>query len=206
MMKSPEQTIPCKRDNYAFLGHRDVELASVAQAGLAAAFVELYHLHAQRVFRLAMRITKNREDAEDVTQECFLRAFESLNSFRGQSTFGTWLGRIAINCSLMLLRKRRHKPETSLIQLSNSGEETCLVDIRDKALDPEQRFEQCEKLVILDRAKQILPSELRVPIELHYMKEFSINEISEMLDITKPALKARVFRARRRMREHVKAH
>jgi RNA polymerase sigma-70 factor, ECF subfamily len=205
-MKSLEPKRRSNRNNYITLGQRDMELASAAQAGSVIAFVELYNFYAQRVFRLAMRITKNKEDAEDASQECFLRAFESLDSFRGHAAFGTWIGRIAINCSLMLLRKKRHRSEISLVQLSGSGEEVCVVEVRDKGPDPEKMLEQSERLAILDRAKQSLPSALRRPIELQYMKELSANEIAEILDITTPAVKARVFRARRRLRQRVMAY
>src|SRR5258708_206732 len=92
---------------------RSEQLVSAAQAGSSSAFGELRDIYSPRVYRQLLTITKNREDAEDALQDAFLRAYLAIHAFEGRSTFYSWLTRIAINSALMILRKRRTRPEIS---------------------------------------------------------------------------------------------
>jgi RNA polymerase sigma-70 factor, ECF subfamily len=120
------------------IAQRDVDLLTKARAGSNAAFEEIQRFYSPRLYRRIHSITRNREDAEDALQETFLRAFAALNSFQGKSQFSTWLTRIAINTALMTIRRRRSRPEVSLEQRSESGEDIASFDIVDGALNPEQ--------------------------------------------------------------------
>src|SRR5215831_11577432 len=124
----------------------DDEAAIVAQArqGDAKAFNELLRRYERKIFRLAMHITQNREDAEDVLQETFLRAYEHLDQFQGQSKFYTWIVRIAVNQALMKLRRRKTDRSVSLDEQIDTGEDTVTREIAAWDEDPEQRFSREE--------------------------------------------------------------
>ena len=149
----------------------EASLVSAARRGHQAAFGELCQRHAKRVFRTMLRITRNREDAEDAVQDSFLQAFVHLEKFDGRSTFSTWLTRIAINSALMILRRRR---KASFVSLDDAGDpngtETCL-EVTDQAVDPERRcLEQERKRVLRDAIRTLRPSARRV-IELQQLEE-----------------------------------
>src|SRR5690348_11440483 len=120
----------------------DDEAAIVAQARLgdAKAFSELLKRYEAKIFRLALHITQNREDAEDVLQETFLKAYEHLDQFQGNSKFYTWIVRIAVNQALMKLRRRKADKSVSLDEDIDTGEDTVTREIAAWDEDPEQRF------------------------------------------------------------------
>ena len=120
---------------------RDLELVAATRAGSNAAFEELQSRYSRRLYRRIQFITRNHEDAEDALQETFLRAYLALDSFEGRSRFASWLTRIAINSALMVLRKRRSRPEVQFEPLPDSGEPSQTVDVRDAALNPEQHYD-----------------------------------------------------------------
>jgi RNA polymerase sigma-70 factor, ECF subfamily len=176
---------------------RDEALISAAQAGSASAFVELYNLYSRLLFRVCLRITRNKEDAEDALQDCFLQAFKSLEKFQRRASFGTWIGRIAINSSLMLLRRRKRRQETSLYQfLSDSGDWAPVVEVRDDRPDPERQFVHREKLSNLEEAMRRLTPNLREALELRMATECTVREAAGAFNISETAMKARLFRAR----------
>src|SRR5579863_7934853 len=129
----------------------DNEAAVVAQArtGDAKAFGELLHRYEGKIFRLALHITQNREDAEDVLQETFLKAYEHLDQFQGQSRFYTWIVRIAVNQALMKLRKRKSDRSVSLDDTIDTGEDTVAREIAAWDENPEQRYTREEMNRIL---------------------------------------------------------
>lgn len=127
-------------------------LVDRARRGDAAAFGELISKYERRVYRMARQITQNDEDAEDVLQETFLKAFEHLDSFQGQSKFYTWLTRIAVNESLMKLRKRKSDRTVSLDENIETEEELIVREIAVWDDTPEQKYSQEEMREILDKA------------------------------------------------------
>src|SRR5579863_7881564 len=127
----------------------ELELVTKARQGDTAAFSDLVRRYEGKIFRLAMNITQNREDAEDVLQESFLKAYEHLDQFLGNSKFYTWIVRIAVNQALMKLRKRRSDRAVSLDEQIDTGEDTVVREIAAWDPDPEQRYNREELHTIL---------------------------------------------------------
>ncbi len=178
---------------------RDVKLVEAAKAGSASAFAELRNMYSSRVYKTTLSITRNREDAEDALQESFLKAYLALGSFEGRANFYSWLTRIAINASLMILRKKRARPETSLQLVTEKEEEIPIFELRDPAPNPEQSYERIQRYQKLIRAIGKLPPNLRNVVEIRAMQERSVLETAQILDISKAATKSRLYRARTRL-------
>src|ERR1035437_1019146 len=119
----------------------EAQLVSAAKAGDVAAFEGLVNRYERKIFRLGMNITQNREDAEDVMQEAFLKSFKNLDRFQGDSRFYTWLVRIAVNEALMKLRKRRPN-QVSIDEPLTDDDGSVFREIEDWGPSPEQRFAQ----------------------------------------------------------------
>lgn len=174
----------------------DENLVAVAKKGKRTAFDELHNRHVGKMFHIAHRITGNREDAEDVVQECFLKAFIHLKRFDGRSKFSTWLTRIAINTALMKLRKSRTSRQIPI----NDPAETAHFRIEDALADslpnPEEKLAKSEHEAILRDAVAKLPPSLRQAIEVHKLQECSLSETAEVLGISLAAAKSRIFHAR----------
>src|ERR1700722_13876114 len=124
---------------YILDGINDEMLVTAAKLGEHLAFSELWNRHSKRAFNTMYRITRNHQDAEDALQDAFLKAFVHLKNFDGRSTFSTWLTRIAINSALMILRKRRAHPETSM-DWSADGETWQQWEVADRRGDTEGRY------------------------------------------------------------------
>jgi RNA polymerase sigma-70 factor (ECF subfamily) len=169
--------------------------------GEAAAFTGLVERYERKIFRLAKHITQNDEDAEDVLQETFLKAYSNLDTFQGQSKFYTWLVRIAVNEALMKLRKRKSDRTVSLDEPQDTGEETVAREIAVWDGDPEQRYSQEELREILERAIESLKPSFRTVFVLRDIEELSTEETAESLGISVPAVKSRLLRARLQLRE-----
>src|SRR4051795_6513129 len=131
-------------------------LVERARAGDAEAFTELVQRYERKIYRLAKHITQNDEDAEDVLQESFLKAYSHLDSFQGDSKFYTWLVRIAVNEALMKLRKRKSDKTVSLDEPQDTGEDLVAREIAVWEDDPEQRYSSEELREILDKAVESL--------------------------------------------------
>src|SRR5512144_319252 len=125
-----------------------------AREGDAPAFSELVRRYEAKIFRLAQHVTQNREDAEDVLQETFLKAYEHLDQFKGDSKFYTWIVRIAVNQALMKLRRRKTDKSVSMDETIDTGEDTVTREIAAWEENPEQRFSREELGSILDSAIQ----------------------------------------------------
>src|SRR5438445_12269469 len=147
------------------IGDTNEELALVqaAKGGDIAAFEQLIKKYDRNVFRIAQHITQNREDAEDVVQDAFLKAYQNLKKFQEQSKFYTWLVRIAVNESLMRLRKRRTGTgrTVSIDEDIDTGEDTVPREIADWSPNPEQMYKQAELKEILSKNIQGLPASFR---------------------------------------------
>jgi RNA polymerase sigma-70 factor (ECF subfamily) len=171
----------------------DKALVSAARSGDHRAFVELYERHSRKILPRIYRITKNREDAEDVLQESLLKAYAHLESFEGRSSFSSWLTRIAINSALMLLRKKRGLE----IPIDEDWDDI----LARKAWEikghetPESHYARREREELLRSAILRLPSIFRETVELRNKHEYSTREIAEKLGISVAAAKSRLLRA-----------
>jgi RNA polymerase sigma-70 factor (ECF subfamily) len=181
----------------------ELELVNRARKGDAAAFGSLIRPYESRIFRLAMSITQNREDAEDVLQEAFLKAYEHLEQFQGNSKFYTWIVRIAVNQALMKLRKRKSDRSVSLDEQIDTGEDTVIREIAAWDPDPEQRFSQDEMRAILTEAIDELAPIYRTVFTLRDVEGLSTEETAESLDLSVPAVKSRLLRARLQLRDRL---
>jgi RNA polymerase sigma-70 factor, ECF subfamily len=183
------------------------EAGLVAQARLGdeTAFTELAERYQRNIFRLAQNITQNREDAEDVLQETFLKAYQHLPEFEGHSKFYTWIVRIAVNESLMKLRKRKWDKTVWLDEPLTVGEDTVAREIAVWEDNPEQRYSQEELRGILDKAVNGLAPPYRTVFALRDMEGLSTEETAEALDLSIPAVKSRLLRARLQLRDKLTA-
>jgi RNA polymerase sigma-70 factor (ECF subfamily) len=182
-------------------GTDEMVLLSQAREGDTQAFGELVRRYESKIFRLAQHITQNREDAEDVLQETFLKAYEHLGQFQGQSKFYTWVVRIAVNQALMKLRRRKTDKSVSLDETIDTGEDTIVREIAAWDEDPEQRFSREEIGQILESAIQALEPPYRSVFVLRDMEDLSTEETAEALGLSVPAVKSRLLRARLQLRE-----
>src|SRR6202789_1106010 len=183
--------------------HPDVLLVERARAGDVAAYEKLVKQYDRQVFRIAQHIVQNREDAGDVVQDAFLKAYEKLDQFQGNSKFYTWLVRIAVNESLMRLRKRRTGKMVSIDEDLETEEGTVPRDLADWAPDPEQNYNQSELAEILRKTIQGLPPGFRVVFTLRDIDGLSTEETAETLGLSVPAVKSRLLRARLQLRERL---
>lgn len=176
-------------------------LVAKAKAGDAQAFSDLVNHYERKIYRLAKHITQNDEDAEDVLQETFLKAYEHLENFQGNSKFYTWIVRIAVNESLMKLRKRKSDRTVPLDEPVDTGEEMVAREIAVWEDNPEQRYGRDEMQEILNSAVQSLKPDFRTVFILRDIEELSTEETAETLGISIPAVKSRLLRARLALRE-----
>jgi len=178
----------------------EMDLVARARLGDGAAFTTLVNLYERKIFRLARHITQNHEDAEDVLQETFLRAYEHLKDFQGHSKFYTWLVRIAVNQALMKLRRRRSDRSVSLDEPVDTGEDQVTREIAVWD-NPELRYSREEIRDILANAIESLPPIFRTVFILRDIDELSTEETAAALNLSVPAVKTRLLRARLRLRE-----
>jgi len=176
-------------------------LVARARTGDSQAFTELVSHYERKIYRLAKNITQNNEDAEDVLQDAFLKAYEHLDSFQGNSKFYTWIVRIAVNEALMKLRKRKSDRTVPLDEPMDLGEETVEREIAVWEDNPEQRYSSEEMQRILNEAVDTLKPDFRTVFVLRDIEELSTEETAEALGISVPAVKSRLLRARLALRE-----
>jgi RNA polymerase sigma-70 factor (ECF subfamily) len=172
----------------------DEVLVAAAKSGNHSAFVELWKRHSNTAFKMAYRVTGNRDDAEDVIQDAWMKAYVHLKTFDGRAKFSTWLTRIAINSALMTLRKRRSHPETPME--INDGETWQQWEIADQTKDVEELYARHETVERLRRAIGRLQPILRSVVEIHQSNEGSVKELAELAGISVAATKSRLLRAR----------
>src|SRR3981081_3249317 len=172
----------------------DEVLVGAAKSGEGTAFAELWERHSSTVFKVAYRITKNRDDAEDVIQEAWMRAYVHLNTFDGRAKFSTWLTRVVINSALMTLRRKRAHPETSME--IEDGETWRHCEITDQTEDVEEFYARHERAERLRRAICRLQPTLRNVVEIHQLSDRSVKEVAELAGLSVAATKSRLLRAR----------
>ena len=178
-------------------------LVAEARAGSAEAFTTLVKQYDRYIYRLALNITGNQQDAEDVLQETLLKAYTKLDQFHGDSRFYTWLVRIGVNEALMRLRKRSSDKNTVSLDepVEAEGKSPVLREIEDWADNPEKRYAKLELGKILNETVQRLEPQFRTVFVLRDVENFSTEETAKMMDLSVPAVKSRLLRARLQARE-----
>ncbi len=177
----------------------EAEAIRLAQAGNGEAFEFLYQMHCRRVYALCMRMTGNPAEAEDLTQDAFLQLFRKISSFRGESSFSTWLHRLTVNVVLMRFRRKRH-PEVSLDEPGGaSGDDAAALPF--EIGEPDLRVRGTLDRVMLDRAIKQLPAGYKVMFLLHDIQGYAHEEIAQILGCSIGNSKSQLHKARLRMRE-----
>jgi RNA polymerase sigma-70 factor (ECF subfamily) len=178
---------------------REDPLVAAVQAGVPEAFAQLYTLYSPRLYGTIIAITKNPEDAQDALQETFLRAHLRGHAFEGRSSIYSWLTRIAINSALMILRKRRTRPEVLFDPQPDDRAETIFFKLRDPAPNPEEVYDFRQRQIRTLRSIRRLDPKLQAPLRMLMKHEWSVKEISHALNISEAAVKSRLYRARQRL-------
>jgi RNA polymerase sigma-70 factor (ECF subfamily) len=184
----------------------DEVLVSAAKNGNQRAFEVLVERHQQRMLAFARRYTRVREDAEDVVQQTFQKAFIHLNKFQGKSSFSTWLTRIAINESLMLLRRGGALREVSVDDHSEAKGNAASLEMPDSSPDPEASYLRRERAQILSETLGNLRPGMRKAIELRELAELSTEETAQRMGVSVAVVKARLFQARKKLREKLRRY
>jgi len=180
----------------------DPELVGLAQDGDSEAFGELVNRYQNKIYRLARRVTDNQEDAEDVLQESFVRAFRAIGGFKGASKFSTWLYRITVNLAAMKRRAQRYHIE-SLDEPITTKDGEINRDIRDTGIDPLEALIAKEIRESLDRAISDLSPTNKAVFVLRHIEGLSTEETREILNISIPAVKSRLHRTRLVLQERL---
>lgn len=176
----------------------ELKLIEKAQKGNRSAFEKLVKLHEKNVYNLALKFTKNREDALDAAQESFLKAWISLKSFRNESKFSSWLYRLTYNTCLDYLRKSK---KGEIISLTSAEDEETVADIKDNALTPEEYAVHKETRTAVREAVNMLPEEYRRIIIMREFAGLSYSEIAEAMNINEGTVKSRLSRGRLKLAE-----
>lgn len=179
----------------------DAPSLEALQSGDREAFARLVDMYSNQIYRLALKMLNDTQDAEDVLQETFIKALRAIRTFEGRSSLSTWLYRIAVNESLMMLRKRRPDMVSVEDERVDSEGESDPVEIVDWCCLPERELESTETRQFLDMAVQRLSPALRAVFVLRDIEGLSVRETAETLGISEVAVKTRLLRARLRMRE-----
>ena len=176
-------------------------LIATAKSGENQAFGVLFERHHRRIYSLVLRYVRFREDAEDIVQQTFQKAYISLHRFEGRSSFSTWLTSIAINEALMLLRRNRARREIAIDESSNPEESPPCLSICDSGIGPEASYLREEAAEILAAAMYRLTPPVRKAIELRELGELSTRETARRMGLSIPAVKARIFHGRKNLRK-----
>jgi RNA polymerase sigma factor (sigma-70 family) len=179
---------------------KSVHLMAAAEREANRAWAGLSVRRQELIRRTVLGITKNREDAEDAMQEAWMKAFTHMDTFEGRAAFSTWFTRIAINCALMILRKRRGHIELSMTD-GPSDETSEIPVIVEPSHGPEEQCLRREKAAFVRQAMKRLPASLGPALEFQYAHEMSIQDIAATMGISVSAVKSRLTRARLKLRE-----
>lgn len=182
------------------------KIVARAKSRSNTAFDELVKHYERRVFRLAKNITRNNEDAEDVVQTAFVKAFRNLTSFREDSRFYTWLVRITVNEALMTIRRRPRCKEVSIDESNETDDSWAPLEIEDRGPNPEQRYSQQELQRILATTIRELKPVARAVFQLCYVDGRSTKETAETLALSSTAVKSRLRRARMTLRHSLEKY
>jgi RNA polymerase sigma-70 factor, ECF subfamily len=196
-----EPTIACVSDP---AGERTLVVA--AKNGDQQAFETLFKRHQRKTLAVVLRYTPVVEDAEDIVQQSFYKAFVHLCQFQGESSFSTWLTRIAINEALMFLRRIGAVREVSLDDIRDAQGSAASLGIPDSNANPETRCSQREEVRILSKAVRNLRPRLRTTITLSELRELSTSETARRMGLSVAAVKARIFRGKRELRQELASY
>jgi len=177
----------------------DEELVQRAQQDDDRAFGNLVERYETKVYSLAMKMLRNPEDAEDVLQDTFLRAYRGIKSFQGNSTFSTWIYRITANSALMRLRKK----QLPTVSIDDADERETPINIADWSPGPVEQLLTKETQKAMDEAIEALPPEFKQVFILRDVEELSNAEVAEILDLSVAAVKSRLHRARLKVRNRL---
>jgi RNA polymerase sigma-70 factor (ECF subfamily) len=185
-----------------YAAEQDEALVRLAQSGDTRAFDELVRRYRDKVYRLSFKILRHEDDAAEALQDAFLSAFRGLKNFKVESTFSTWLYRIATNASLMKYRKRREH-HVSLEQSQSGDEDAETLQLPDWTTQPLKELLDQETRQVMNEGIARLPEELRTVFVLRDIEELSNAEVAEILDLTVAAVKSRLHRARLALRDRL---
>jgi len=178
----------------------DAKLVTASQAGDQDAFAQLVQRHQRRVFNLVFRMLQQYEEANEVTQEAFLAAWQGLPSFRGDARFSTWLYRIAYNCSLKQLEQRKRD---KALQVAMQEEHLLEYTSSDERANAELEARDSQALV--HEHLSLLPAKYRIVLVLRHLQEMTYEEMAEILTVPIGTIKTHLFRARNLLKEHLEA-
>jgi RNA polymerase sigma-70 factor, ECF subfamily len=196
-METTTGTVP---STGAFAHWDEGDVLTRAKTRSETAYEQLVEHYERKAFRLPWKITRNHEDADDVVQNAFVKAFQNLPDFRGDSRFYTWLVRITINEALMKIRRRRFN-EVSIDESKHADGASDPIEIKDQAANPEQRYLQHEVQRTLAATINELEPSYRAVFQLRDVEGLSTEQTAQALDLTSSAVKTRLQRARMKLRE-----
>ncbi len=176
------------------------ELVKRAQAGDFDAFNSLINEHKERIYRLALKLTGNKEDAEDVMQETFLKAIDNIEKFRMEASFGTWIYTIALNTIRAGAGKKKQMTLKPIEEYLPSGHTAGAEELVEWG-DPHELAENRELRELIDEALSQMDYKYSMPFALRYIEEMPVAEVAKMMKLTVPATKSRILRARLAMRD-----
>jgi len=183
----------------------ETDLVRNAKEGDTRAFEQLLLQNQGKIYSLGMKMLGNREDAADLLQETFIKAYQSLSSFEGKSSFSTWLYRIATNFALMKLRKK-HRRHVSLDEMRDASSALYEQVVHDWSGSPRAHLKNEDLKALLDAAVEAMPEKYRTVFILHDLQELPVAKIGEILSLSVPAVKSRIHRARMFLRERLSIH
>jgi len=201
MKHKAEPSIACVSDP---AGERTLVVA--ARNGDEQAFETLFKRYQRKTLAVVLRYTRVVEDAEDIVQQNFYKAFAHLCQFQGQSSFSTWLTRIAINEALMFLRRIRLTREVSIDSIGDAAGSPAILEKLDSNPNPENRCSQREEVRILSKAVRNLRPRLRTAIVLRELRELSTSETACCMGLSVAAVKARIFHGKRKLRQELASY
>ncbi len=176
----------------------DQELIREIQSGKTSSFRVLVERHKDRAFTLALRLLRQRTDAEEALQDAFLRAFQALDDFRGDAKFGTWFYKIVYN--VCLTRLGRTKPDTGHFSFQNDEDEKITLHIASDDSLPDEALEQSEFMSLISQEIERMPDHYKTIITLYYINELSYEEMSDVLQLPLGTIKTHLFRGRALLR------
>ncbi|MEO0900363.1 MAG: sigma-70 family RNA polymerase sigma factor [Bacteroidota bacterium] len=182
----------------------DRKLVASAKRGEPRAFEVLLKKYRKSVYYMLLKMVKNADDAEDLTQEAFAKAFNSIEKFDSKYAFSTWLFRIATNNTIDFIRKRRVQTVSIDAPIEGDDGSNMTIDVKDEELNPNEELLKKQRSHYLHMAIDKLPEKYRVLVELRYFKEFSYEEIAQELQIPLGTVKAQLFRARELLNQELK--
>lgn len=181
----------------------DAQLIQRSQQGDVYAFEELVIRYEKKVYTIAYKYMGNHEDASDMAQEAFLKAYQAIGTFRGESSLSTWLGRIVANKCLDELRKRQRSPYQSLDEELTTDEGIVQKEIKAPDLSPEEQAESQETIAYLQKLIDGLKPEYKTVVILRELEGYSYEEIAQALDCSLGTIKSRLSRARKYLQKQI---